>query len=473
MTHNQGGDTAIDRRNWIKATALGGTALAAGTSMAAEPGASAPKRVRGVIFLVSDGMSPGVLTMAEAFSQSARKCGTRWWNLLSRPDSSHGLMDCASANSLVTDSAAAASAWGCGQRVNNGAINFSPDGKELTPIAAIAKKNKARIGLVSTATITHATPAGFAASVRSRGDEDGIAEQYLNRVDVLLGGGSGFFDPKVRKDGKDLFANFAAAGYGVVRNRKAMLDSRETKLLGTFTRGHLPYTVDRNHDEAMAAAVPTLAEMTRVALERFLPGDEPFLLQVEGARVDHAAHLNDIAGLLWDQLAFDDAVAAAMTLTADREDILIVVTSDHGNANPGLNGMGGGYSGSNQAFERIGGLEASHERLFGEWKKQGAGSAAGLTSLVSERLGISLKSEEAAALIESFSQRPIIEWNEQLSNPEGLLGQIVGNHTGIGWTGTTHTSDPTIVTALGPRSHRFSGLVKNTDVFGYLSEMLG
>ena len=157
---------------------------------------------------------------------------------------------------MVTDSAAASSAWGGGQRVNNGSINVDFSGKEVTPIAAILKKNcNARIGLVTTATVTHATPAGFAASISSRGNENSIAPQYLNRVDVILA------------------------------------------------------------------------------------DDPPFLLQVEGARVDHAAHLNDIAGLLGDQLAFDDALAAMLAMIAGRDDILIVVTSDHGNANPGLNGM--------------------------------------------------------------------------------------------------------------------------------------
>jgi alkaline phosphatase len=66
----------------------------------------------------------------------------------------------------------------------------------------------------------------------------------------------------------------------------------------------------------------------------------------------------------------------------------------------------------------------------------------------------------------------VIEWNHQLEKPEGLLGQFVGNHTGIGWTGTTHTSDPTLVSAIGPQAARFSGMVRNTDVFRHLTELL-
>ncbi len=423
--------------------------------------------------MVSDGMSPGVLTLAEAYSKLTRHRGTQWWSLLNDRNAARGLMDTASANSMVTDSAAASTAWGGGQRVNNGAINVSPDGKEITPIAAILKRKGARIGLVSTATITHATPAGFASSVAKRGDEDDIAPQYLDRVDVLLGGGSGHFSKKDRLDKRDLAGDFAKAGYGIVHNREALLASREEKLLGTFTRGHLPFSLDRDHNPAMAAAIPTLTEMTQAALGRFLTGDQPFLLQVEGARIDHAAHLNDIGALLADQLAFDDALAAVLVMISKRDDILLVVTSDHGNANPGLNGMGKSYEESTQRFARIANMKASHERLFGEWMKTQGGTTASLTALIKQHLDFTLKPEQATALIEIFEKHPVVEWNEQLLKPEGLLGQFAGNHTGIGWTGTTHTSDPTIVSALGPRSDLFGGMVRNSDIFGHLMEVLG
>jgi alkaline phosphatase len=223
----------------------------------------------------------------------------------------------------------------------------------------------------------------------------------------------------------------------------------------------------------MAAAVPTLTEMAQAALTRFLTGDKPFLLQIEGARIDHAAHLNDIAALLGDQLAFDDALAAVLTLIGQRDDILLVVTSDHGNANPGLNGIGNGYTESTQRFARITQMKASHERLFAEWAKTQAGTTDQLTALIKQHLHFTLKPDQSAALLKIFEKQPIVEWNEQLSKPEGLLGQFAGNHTGIGWTGTTHTSDYTLISALGPQSDRFTGMVKNSDVFGHLLEMLG
>ena len=465
----------IARRDWIKAASLGGAAaVLTGTTVSAEPTSTPARKVRGVVFMVSDGMSPGVLTLAEAYSHLTRKRGTCWWALINDRKAARGLMDTASANSMVTDSAAAASAWGSGQRVNNGAVNFSPAGKELTPIAALLKRKSAtRVGLVSTATITHATPAGFAASVIGRNDEDAIAPQYLDRVDVILGGGSGHFNKDDRADKRDLSGEFAAAGYDVVRSRDALLASKESKLLGTFTRGHLPFSIDRDQNPAMAAKIPTLTEMSQAALTRFLTDDRPFLLQIEGARIDHAAHLNDIGALLADQLAFDDAVAAMQMLIGNRDDILLVVTSDHGNANPGLNGIGDGYSESTGMFANITRMKASHERLFAEWGKPTPGTTADLIKLTQQHLGFQMRTDEATALLETFQNHPVVEWNEQLSKPEGLLGQFAGNHTGIGWTGTSHTSDPTLISALGPQSDRFTGMVRNSDIFGHLMEMLG
>ena len=461
------------RRDWLKLAGLGG--LAAGVSLDTTRAANPASRpVRGVVFMVSDGMSPGVLTMAEAFSKITRKRGTRWWRLLDERAAARGLMDTASANSLVTDSAAASSAWGGGQRVHNGRINTDAEGREITPIAAILKKSvDARIGLVTTATVTHATPAGFAANVAKRNDEHLIAPQYLDRVDVILGGGSVFFDPKRRTDRRDLFADYEKAGYGVVRHRAEMKAARSAKLLGVFTPGHLPFSIDRAHSATLAARVPTLSDMAEAALARFLTDKRPFLLQVEGARIDHAAHLNDIGGLLHDQLAFDDALERVLELVAGHDDILVVVTSDHGNANPGLNGIGGGYADSTQFFERVARLKASHERVFSDWRKRGNGSPVDLAALVSERLDFQLRPDEADALHAILKGRDVTEWNHQLDKPEGLLGQFIGNHTGIGWTGTTHTSDPTPVNAIGPQAERFSGMVKNTDVFRHLLEMLG
>lgn len=451
----------LTRRNLLHTGVAGALATSVSTA-GASPGGGKTRRPRGIIFMVSDGMSSGVLPLAEAFSQQIRKRPTRWWELLSNPAAVHGLMDTPSSDSLVTDSAAASSAWGGGQRIPNGQINVNAEGKELEPIGLTVGRQGVHLGLVTTSTVTHATPAGFAAVSVKRGDEELIAQQYLKRAEIVLGGGIKFFDPAKRADKRDLFGDFKKTGYDVFQHRDALLASKSPRLLGTFTDGNLPYTIDRDASRDLTAKVPSLAEMTKAALDRFLASDKPFLLQVEGARVDHAAHKNDIAALLYDQLAFDDAANVVLAAQKKYPDLLVVLTSDHGNANPGLNGTGGGYRETNQHFERIARANASHEQLLEDWKAK-PGGAAEMTAFIEKKLGFKPTAEETTALLDTVAGN-FTDWAKQQSNTPGLLGQITGNHTGTGWTGVSHTSDPTVVTSIGPGAQHFNGLFRNDAV---------
>lgn len=458
---------SYSRRHLLQGSLAGGaTGLLTGLVQGQEGADVKPsrKKPRGVIFCVSDGMSQGVLSMTEAFSNQVRGKGTKWWELLAGGKAVLGLMDTASSSSMVTDSAAASSAWSSGKRVPNGQINFDANGKRLESIGETLEKKGVRLGLVSTASITHATPAGFASSVIRRGQEDLIAAQYLNRVDVILGGGSRFFDPKTRRDKKDLFGSFAREKYDVVQSRDGLLKSKSRKILGTFAPGYIPYTIDRDQDKEMQKAVPTLAEMSEAAVSRFLDDDAPFLLQIEGARIDHAAHKNDVGAILNEQMAFDDAVAKVLAMTGGRDDILVVLTSDHGNANPGLNGTGAGYRQTNDHFAKIAQIKGSAEFFLQRWKQTQSKSAEKMSQLMEATYGFKPSPQELEALMDRCAGKKVTEWSHQLSNPVGLLGQIVGNVTGVGWTGICHTSDPTQLTSIGPGAEEFSGLVRNDSV---------
>lgn len=458
---------SYSRRHLLKGSLAGGaTGLLAGLSHAQESVGTSneKKRPRGIIFMVSDGMSQGVLSMTEAFSNQVRGKSTAWWELLAGGKATLGLMDTASSSSMVTDSAAASSAWSAGKRVPNGQINFDDKGKRLESLGETLEKSRVRLGLVSTATITHATPAGFAASVVRRGQEDRIAPQYLNRVDVILGGGSKFFDPKARRDKKDLFGTFAKEKYDVVSSRDELLKSKSKKILGTFSSGYIPYSIDRDQDKEMQKKVPTLAEMSEAALSRFLDDDAPFLMQVEGARIDHAAHKNDIGAILNEQMAFDDAVAKMLAMTGGRDDVLVILTSDHGNANPGLNGTGAGYRQTNDHFARIAQIKGSAEWFLQRWGQTKTKSSDEMSQLMESTYGFKPSPQEVEAVMDRVAGKKVTEWSHQLSNPVGLLGQIVGNVTGVGWTGICHTSDPTQLTAIGPGAESFAGLVRNDSV---------
>jgi alkaline phosphatase len=474
---------SIGRRAFLgRSAALAAAAGGLESLDAAQRRAAAPANI---VWMVSDGMSAGVLPLAEQFSWRARQKGTIWQALHSRPGATNALMDMASLDSIVTDSSSASSAWGSGSRIFNAWVNVLPDGTKLTPIGVLARDRGKRLGLVTTTTVTHATPAGFAAVSRRRDDEAFIAEQYLRVCDVVLGGGSRFFDADRRRDKRDLVADYRKAGFGIARV-KSELKTPEPRVLGLFADSNLPYSIDHRSDEKLRAEVPTLAEMTQAALDRLAKGSAGFLLQVEGGRVDHAAHNNDAAAMLWDQLAFDDAISVVLRFAEKSPDTLVVITTDHGNSNPGLNGMGTEYRASNSSFEKLLGARRSFAAVAPQLEVRAGnspdtdGESAGrprpsvelVRGVTGEAFGLALTAPEVEWVRSAVARIRGQAMNRQFDGLVGVLGQVLSNHTGIGWTGVSHTSDYAILTALGPWSQRFGGFIRNTDVFPILCEFM-
>jgi alkaline phosphatase len=427
-------------------------------------------RPRNIIWMVADGMSAGVLPLAEQFSLRARGTGTIWQALHSRPEARHALMNMASLDSLVTDSSSASSAWGSGSRIFNAWVNMLPDGTKLVPIASIARDKGKKVGLVTTATVTHATPAGFAAVSRSRDDEPLIATQYRKVCDVVLGGGRKFFDPATRPDKRDLLADYRSAGFATVHSNAELNSDTSDRVLGLFSDSHVPYTLDQRNDSRLRADVPTLAQMTQAALDRLSRSAKGFLLQVEGARVDHAAHNNDAAALLWDQLAFDDAIGVVLRFAERHSDTLIVITADHGNANPGLNGTGGEYRESNAAFERLLQVRQSFTEATSRFGKEPRHER--VREIVNDAFSLDVSAGDADWICAAAAGRNGLTIARQYDKIVGILGQVLSNHTGVGWTGTSHTSDYTVLTALGPGSEAFHGFLHGTDAFAKLCTLM-
>lgn len=230
-----------------------------------------------------------------------------------------------SAAAIVTDSAAAGTAWATGVKTRNGHISVDPHGQPLPTILEYAQAAGMATGLVATSRITYATPAVHAAHVADRSWEGpadvggasylSIAEQYLaGGIDVLLGGGGDRFPP-------ELLARAAMLGYELPTTAAALRAATAPRLLGLFTPGHMAYEGERPAEQ------PSLAEMTRAALRTLRSNPEGFFLLVEGARIDHAAHVGDFENMLGDLRAFDQAVAVALAATGP--ETLVVVTADH------------------------------------------------------------------------------------------------------------------------------------------------
>ena len=429
-------------------------------------------QARNIVFLVSDGMSTGTLSMADHLLRRRDGRATHWIQLYADDRARRGQLDMASLDSLATDSSAASSAWGCGHTVANGAVNQSPDGQRYTPILPIAREGGKSTGLVTTTRITHATPAGFAAISESRSDEDGIAAQYLDRrIDVLLGGGRRHFDGGRRGDGRDLAADFRAAGYHVI-NTKPELEQvpADGPLLGTFYDGHLPYALDHANTPELVRDVPHIAEMTRIALDRLSRNRNGFVLQVEGGRVDHAAHRNDLGGLIYDQLAFDEAIGVVIDFVEDNPDTLVILATDHGNANPGLNGVGSRYRDTNDHFDRV-----QHFRHTTNWIADGLDRGSSVDTIrqrMEEATRLQISAEEAEFIRQALRNQYEPPYRVMRSTAV-VLGQIIANHTSVNWTGTTHTSDYVELGVFGPGSDQIRSFMRGAELFQVMTTAAG
>lgn len=471
--------TQFSRRALMQLGIGGGAAAAvAGCAVGATPGSLAAARIadsgkgpKNIIFLVSDGMSMGALSIAEEYSHRSLGKKTAWAEMMRDAEAAHGYFDTSALDALVTDSAAAATAWGSGTRVFNGAVNQLPDGTKLDPIHHTLHDAGYRTGLVTTATSTHATPAGFAASVPSRGQEDLIALQYLNKVDVVMGGGQrNYYPDRRREDSTDVRQMFLDAGYAYWESRPQLFTKAAPprKLLGLFSNGHIPYEIDRLNDPELRASVPSLAEMTEAALRSLVAaGGKGFMLQVEGARVDHAAHAQDTLGIIWDQLAFDDAVRVALDFAARDGETLVIVSSDHGNSNPGLVGYNDADAGLALLFDGKGSFAMFRDHL-GE-----AASPSSIKDTMKHLQNVEVTDEEAEILADAWNGESPWEANSFKRSFTGLAGQILGNHTKVQWVGNSHTQDYTVITAKGPGQQLFSGLVLNTDYYHITTGLFG
>lgn len=463
----------MDRRKFLRNSGvLGmGTALTVPTFGMSSAGLWTPpkngpqRKAKNIIFLVSDGMSIGTLTMTDAMMR--RKLGkqSNWLALYGNPTVKHALMDTASADSLITDSAAAGSSWGGGVRVPNGKLNMSADGEKFTPILQKFKKAGKSVGCVTTVQITHATPASFCVNMESRSMQSEIADAYLDlKFDVMMGGGLEYFDGSKREDKKEIFTDFIKNGFGVARTKSEMIKLTESKkpVLGVYHEGGLPYTVDHLSDEKLNEEIPTLAEMTTFAIEKMKSNSEGFVLQVEAGKVDWAAHGNDTAGLIYDQQAFDDAVGVALDFAANNEDTLVVITTDHGNSNPGL--VYG--KDADQNFEKVFTMKHSNEWILKEVNRES--SVKQVIERVEYASNCVLTDGEALELLQYLTDVD----PEALYNPYKLpfdaLARLQRNHTNIGWAANTHTADFVNLTMVGAGAEMLSPFVKNTDLHQFL-----
>ena len=325
---------------------------------------------RNVILFVGDGMGVSTVTAARILEGQLQGKDGEFNRLSFEKFDNLALSVTASANQQTSDSAPTATAMVAGIKTNDGAISVdqSIDRNEANADVVAAKSVKTILeqaeergmstGVVSTARVTHATPAVNYAHIGNRDWEadsnlpagatvKDIARQLLefpygDGIDVVLGGGRSYFMPKTktdpeyttqvgrRNDGRDLTSEWTTKypQSAYVWNRAGFdaVDPYKTKhLLGLFERSHARYEADRAND---VAGEPSLSEMTEKAIKMLGTNKKGFYLMVEAGRIDHAHHAGNAYRALTDAIELSKAVEVAKRLTNDK-DTLIVVTADH------------------------------------------------------------------------------------------------------------------------------------------------
>jgi len=237
-----------------------------------------------------------------------------------------------SADRLVTDSAAGATAFATGYKTNNHMLSILPDSTtEPETVVEIAEELGKSTGLVATSQLTHATPAAFASHVPSRYMEMEIARQEVTKnMEALFGGGQDFF---LRNDSAgNLVDQMKANGYAYVDTREQLekLDANNTeKAVGLFApKGMKPATEGR---------LP-LSLMTQKAVQILQQNPKGFFLMVEASQVDWKAHDNDEEGLIAETKDMNGALKWMLDYQEEHPDVLVVWVADHETGGFAING---------------------------------------------------------------------------------------------------------------------------------------
>ncbi|MDR0663806.1 MAG: alkaline phosphatase, partial [Spirochaetaceae bacterium] len=317
---------------------LAGTPLSAKAQAESAPGRSAAISAVGgggkakyLFLFIGDGMAMAQISSAEIYTtaRSSKDINIERLDFTRFPVA--GLTTTYDAGTFITDSASAVTAIATGNKTLSGVLNMDPGKtRSFKTIAEYAHEAGMKVGVVSSVTLDHATPAGFFAKTPSRSNYYDIAVQMVQSgFDYFAGGG--LLQPTGKnKDQADVIQLARDAGYSYANSRAAFdaLKPGGGKVLAINATlqdsGSMPYELDRKSDDI------SLADYTRKGIELLEDNTEGFFLMVEGGKIDWACHANDAGAAINDVIIFDKAVKVALDFARRHpDDTLIIVTGDH------------------------------------------------------------------------------------------------------------------------------------------------
>jgi alkaline phosphatase len=439
------------------------------------------KEAKYVFLLIGDGMGIPQRTAAEQYIGQ---------KLLMDTLPVQGITTTHAADRFITGSAASATAMASGVKTNIGVVGMDPKLRAVKTLAEMAQEKGMKVGIVSSVSIDHATPAAFYAHVPKRGQYYDI-DVALAKSDFDYFGGGGLKDPGHKRNNSSNYQGNALElarknGYSVVTDKDEFmaLDAKAGKVLATNEwlqdSGALPYDMDSRSQDI------TLAEFTQKGIE-LLDNDKGFFMMVEAGKIDWACHANDGKASIQDTLAFDRVVKTAYDFYEQHPDeTLIVVTGDHE-----CGGLTLGFAGTKYAtnFDILGKQNVSFQKFSAEvledFKQGDQATFAAMKPLITKHFGLkfdadpsdpmALKSHEVIKIMQAF-ERSMTGDVEKSKDPETYLlyggydpltvtlTHILNQKAGMAWTSYKHTGVPVTTSAVGVGAEAFSGAYDNTDI---------
>jgi alkaline phosphatase len=423
--------------------------------------------VKNIIMMVPDGCQVSISTAARWFKGE---------DLYLDPYM-RGMMKTYMSNSVITGSAAAATAFatgnkttvrflGVGPRPDDvlSTVPVPPEKDQYAPFASVlegAKLFDKATGLISTSRITHATPAAFAVHIQDRGWDNEIMEHIVyNGVDVVFGGGERHLLPADeggrRTDGENLKQVLLDRGYQYVTTADELAALSSGRAWGMFASSHMEADIDRAE---FAPTQPSLAEMTAKAIELLSQDPDGFFLMVEGSQIDWAGHANDPIYMITDHLAFDDAFKAALDFAQQDGETLILAFPDHDTG-----GLTIGHNSADQAYTEttveyvVGPLEGMQITAYGvsiKVDELGGATIANLRSAISEWWGLDITDDDAQAILDYMDSAGVyLDY--------AIAHVISERYTAFGWTTHGHTGTDVPIWAYGHGKPQ--GTLDNTEL---------
>lgn len=423
-------------------------------------------QAKNIIMMIPDGQSVTDTTLARWY-----KGGTP----LAVDEMACGLVRTYSSDAAIADSAPAGTAYATGFKSHTGFVGVLPDRNTMPGMKPLAETDKRKpvasileaaqllgkgTGLIATSEIMHATPADFSAHDPSRKNYDNLSEQEVYQdIDVVLGSGEYYLKPEGRKDGENLVNELKKMGYDYITTPDEMKNTQSLKIWGMFAPKDLAYEMDRDKSKQ-----PSIAEMTRKAIDTLNKNENGFFLLVEGSKVDWASHANDPIGIISDTLAYDDAIKVALDFAKQDGNTVVISVTDHGN---------GGMTIGNKATDNN--YDKQPLEVFIEPLKKASRTGEGVEKLFNADMS---NVKEVMAQYYGITDLTAEEI-EEIKNTEAgsmnyTVGPMISKRANIGWTTNGHTGEDIPLYIYAPQNCRkLGGVVENTDIANYMAELFG